>query len=649
MRTIVRALATVSLLALVAVPSFAAVTITIINLDHAGEGFNDPTPVAPVGGNPGVTVGQQRLLCFQQAASIWGAALTSSVPIQIQAEFNPLTCTATSAVLGLAGPRFVEINQPLFEFQNYWYPEALANKEAGVDLTPPFGTENGSDIAAQFNSNLGQPTCLSGSGWYYGFDHNEGALIDLLAVLLHEFGHGLGFSTFTSGSTGNYLNGPPLAPAVWDKFLFDETTALHWDQNTAPQRAASAVNTNNLTWDGNDTRLQASTFLSHSPEVVVPFGSGSLPANAAAFGAALTLGGVLAPAVLVVDPTVPTSDGCETPYTNAGAMAGKIVVIDRGVCTFVIKAKNAQNAGAIGCILVNNVAGAFSPGGVDPTITLPVVAISQADGAALKTAMLGGPVSVNLRLSPTAIAGLHPSGRVRMYAPNPWQGGSSVSHWDVSATPNLLMEPALNPDLTSNLDLTIGLFRDIGWLPHSVPVATQLALVSSEIVAGHPRLTWFSADGANETMRLYRRAVPDEWKAAGNLYADGSGMVTYEDMDAVRGHSYEYKIGIITPTGERQLGQVWVDVPLEAQLAIKRLSEHASGNPLAFAVTLSGDGPAALELLDASGRRLARRDLGALGTGAHHVNMDPAPRPGIYWARVSQAGKTLSTRFVMLQ
>src|SRR5439155_1194685 len=61
--------------------------------------------------------------------------------------------------------------------------------------------------------------------------------------------------------------------------------------------------------------------------------------------------------------------------------------------------------------------------------------------------------------------GMHPSGHVRMYAPNPIEAGSSVSHWDVTATPNLLMEPKINPDLTSDVDLTDPLFRDIGWLP----------------------------------------------------------------------------------------------------------------------------------------------------------------------------------------
>ena len=57
----------------------AAATIVIINNDGANEGFNDPTPVAPVGGNTGTTLGQQRLNAFQHAAGIWGARLTSNV------------------------------------------------------------------------------------------------------------------------------------------------------------------------------------------------------------------------------------------------------------------------------------------------------------------------------------------------------------------------------------------------------------------------------------------------------------------------------------------------------------------------------------------------------------------------------------------
>ena len=79
--------------------AFAGATIQIINLDGAGEGFNDPTPAAPVGGNAGTTLGQQRLIAFQHAADIWGATLDSNQIIRIQAAFNPLA----AGVLGSAG------------------------------------------------------------------------------------------------------------------------------------------------------------------------------------------------------------------------------------------------------------------------------------------------------------------------------------------------------------------------------------------------------------------------------------------------------------------------------------------------------------------------------------------------------------------
>ena len=85
-------------------PAFGAATIVIANtVDAAGVGFNDTTVVAPVGGNPGTTLGQQRLNAFQEAANIWGATLTGTPTITIKAQWTALTCTTTSAVLGSAG------------------------------------------------------------------------------------------------------------------------------------------------------------------------------------------------------------------------------------------------------------------------------------------------------------------------------------------------------------------------------------------------------------------------------------------------------------------------------------------------------------------------------------------------------------------
>src|SRR5213080_4130414 len=73
--------------------SFASATIVILNNDSAGVGFNDPTPVAPVGNNTGTTLGQQRLNAFQFAANLWGATINSGVTITIQATWEPLLCS----------------------------------------------------------------------------------------------------------------------------------------------------------------------------------------------------------------------------------------------------------------------------------------------------------------------------------------------------------------------------------------------------------------------------------------------------------------------------------------------------------------------------------------------------------------------------
>ncbi|WP_394826863.1 M36 family metallopeptidase [Pendulispora albinea] len=89
------------------------------------------------------------------------------------------------------------------------------------------------------------------------------------------------------------------------------------------------------------------------------------------------------------------ADACAVP-TN---VAGKIAVIDRGTCPFTDKGKNAQAAGAIGIVLVNNAAGhsAPNPGLPDASITIPLIGLSLEDGAIVKSALARGPVSARLK------------------------------------------------------------------------------------------------------------------------------------------------------------------------------------------------------------------------------------------------------------
>ena len=320
-RATFRLLPLVAAAALLAAPFVAdAATLTVISTDGPNEGFNDPTPAAPVGGNTGTTLGQQRLNVFQRAADIWGATLASSVEIRVQSSFDPLFCTSTSAVLGGAGTIQIIRDFPGAGFPLTWYHTALGNALAGSDQIPGAPGTNADDIVAQFNSSIdNNNNCLSGTNWYLGLDNNPGGDIDLLVVVLHEFGHGLGFSNFVNETDGTM---PQNLPDIYTRFSLDETTGLHWNEMTDAQRAASAVNTGNVVWDGNEVTTAAATQLT---------------------------------------------------------------------------------------------------------------------------------------------AGTNPSGYVRLYAPNPVETGSSISHYDTTVTPNALMEPFINDGLGSDLDLTDELMVDEGW------------------------------------------------------------------------------------------------------------------------------------------------------------------------------------------
>ena len=467
-----------------------AATINIVSRDPAGVGFNDTTPATPVGGNMGTTVGQQRFNVYRYVADIWERNLDSTVPITVSAGWEALTCTATSAVLGSAGAWNIWHDFPGSR-PGQWYPQALANKLAGVNLSAgqaDDGTGYGNvDIKTQFNINLGNADCLTGNGFYLGLDGNAGGKVNFAATLLHELGHGLGFSVISvNTATGQRINAAGTAyadnglPSVWEPFMYDNTTGKTWLNMTSLERKASAVNNLKLAWNGANAVAGAS-ILTSVPIVKAVSPAATIPPvdySVSAFGPALPVNAKLGALAVLTPQAGETGPGCDTfDATNRAAVLGKVAIISRGICGFAVKVKNAQNAGAIGVLLANNVDGAIAPGGSDATITIPSAGISLADGNLLKAAVAAakpygtrstaGSVTVSMSSDPTRRAGADAAGRPLLYTPSVLASGSSVSHWDVTAFPNLLMEPNINSDLTLTLtppkDITLPLMKDIGW------------------------------------------------------------------------------------------------------------------------------------------------------------------------------------------
>lgn len=469
-----------SAIVLLALATFAnvgaarAATIVIVNQNAAGVGFNDPTPATPVGGNPGTTLGEQRLNAFQRAADIWGATLTSDVPIRIGASFVPLACDTTGAVLGSAGANEIWSDFPNAPRANTWYPAALASKLLGQDVSAPTVPH----IIARFNSRLGLfPDCVPGLTFYLGFDNNAGDGIDLVTTLLHEMAHGLGFQTFTDDETGARILD---IPSVWDHYLIDNRSERLWVQMTDAERVASAIAWRGLSWNGANVTAAVPAALGPASVLSIsgPNAGGAAGAYAvgdATFGTPVSgsspVSGQLMP---VVDQSNGNGLACTAlNATNARAVRGNIALVDRGSCDFVVKARNVQAAGAIGMVLADVVPGEVAGlPGTDPAITITSVRITQADGQRLKTALqqrsrTRSGVVARLASDATRLAGADAQRRMLMYTPSVNSPGSSVSHYTTEARPNQLMEPAINDDLphvvTPPRDLTYPLLRDIGW------------------------------------------------------------------------------------------------------------------------------------------------------------------------------------------
>jgi hypothetical protein len=108
-----------------------------------------------------------------------------------------------------------------------------------------------------------------------------------------------------------------------------------------------------------------------------------------------------------------THQACGVGSTPSNTITGKIVLIDRGNCNFTEKVQNAQNAGALLVIMVNNVPGApiIMGGGPINTITVPAIMVSDVDGAALiaaaatsQTVSITPPISLDSDLDNGVIA-----------------------------------------------------------------------------------------------------------------------------------------------------------------------------------------------------------------------------------------------------
>lgn len=444
-----------------------AATIVILNGDGAGEGLNDPNPPAhanQIGNNPGTTLGQLRMNLLEAAANRWEQLLNSAVTINVNVQFNPLTCSQFGGVLGQAGPSASAANFAGGD-PNVAYHIALAESLAGTNLN------GGSvELSAVFNSTVdtNNVNCLGGGGFYYGLDDNAPAgTARLFATALHEFAHGLSFSPLVDFATGAF-SGSGGFPDAYSRNLFDWGTGKSWDQMNNAERLASATNDPSLVWNGATVTANRAAFLDPAPEVAINAPAGIVGTHLANLGEEPTIvmpqGGVTA---AVVDGDAILTGGATTSCVGAGAfaaMAGRIVLFEEPAgCIAAIPAFIAQLNGAVGALLSNpNAPGLPDMSGQidNQAVTIPYVGVSQAVGNALRANI--ATANATIRNHATVRNGDN-KGLLRMHAPAGFTQGSSVAHWTGAARPDLLMESTLGSVSFNQVDLTPSAFADMGW------------------------------------------------------------------------------------------------------------------------------------------------------------------------------------------
>lgn len=219
--------------------------------------------------------------------------------------------------------------------------------------------------------------------------------------ILHDIWYQYGFNE----ANGNFQNSnytTVSAPAAGD-FVYADAQ----DGSTAATPTTNNANFSTPV-DGQKPRMQMylwnygpkSLFVTSPPSIAGDYYSAENGFNPGNVPVPSAPGLIQTELVLYLDTDPSTSIAC-TPASNAAQINGKIVILRRGDCTFVSKVLNAQNAGAIAVIVVNNVVNQLvTMSGAEANITIPAVFVTQEVGEAIIAEMQNGPVVVKLQKQP---------------------------------------------------------------------------------------------------------------------------------------------------------------------------------------------------------------------------------------------------------
>ena len=128
-------------------------------------------------------------------------------------------------------------------------------------------------------------------------------------------------------------------------------------------------------------------------------------------------------------------------------------------------------------------------------------------------------------------------------------------------------------------------------------------------------------------------------------WTDAVAPISYYKLTAVDVNGNESAPAAAMPSGTAGVSDA------VAAFALERLPNPVVGGQFTVAFSLPVAGHATLDVVDLSGRQVARRDVGLLGAGRHTVAMDEG-RPlaaGVYFVRLTQGARQATARVTVLK
>ncbi len=342
-----------------AVNGGAATLFEIIYNDAPGTGFFDPTPVAPLPGNPAVTLGEQRQAVLRAAADVWAMRVDSAISIRVTASFTDFGCRGA----GFAGPGGWVSNVDGMPLDDTYYPAPAVAARTGRRINP-----ERAELEVGFNSEILNLACFQGvvpDGFWYGLDRHAPSPLTAYSffnLALHELGHGLGIVGLLE-ENGSMPNGFQHLDA-FSRNLYSRSQQKHLNALSVPERAAALAQPNDVVWDGTAVKERLTEALGRPREVrgMVAGSAVSWPAFShefLPFRSPLDLSANLRSARnntgLASSDALPRSvrDACE-PLLDAPLPPDTVVMAVVGGCSVDRKWKHAADAGATALLMVDS-------------------------------------------------------------------------------------------------------------------------------------------------------------------------------------------------------------------------------------------------------------------------------------------------------